>query len=131
MISDLKRIIDQISRDRGFDKNLLIEAIEEAVASAARKKLGSRRDIEVRYNEEFGEVEVFQFRSVVENAEDEQTEIGLEDAKLLDPEVQLGDELGEKMENITDLGRIAAQSAKQVIIHRMKDAEREVIYRYV
>ena len=48
MISDLKRIIDQISRDRGFDKNLLVEAIEEAVASAARKKLGSRRDIEVR-----------------------------------------------------------------------------------
>jgi len=128
MISDLKRIIDQISRDRGFDKNLLVEAIEEAVASAARKKLGSRRDIEVRYNEEFGEVEVFQFRSVVKIAEDEQTEIGIEHAQVLDPEVQLGDELGEKMENITDLGRIAAQSAKQVIIHRMKDAEREVIF---
>ena len=128
MISDLKRIIDQISRDRGFDKNLLVEAIEEAVASAARKKLGSRRDIEVRYNEEYGEVEIFQFRSVVDEAEDEQTEISLEHAKSLDPEVQLGDELGEKMENITDLGRIAAQSAKQVIIHRMKDAEREVIF---
>ncbi|SDO40167.1 transcription termination factor NusA [Desulforhopalus singaporensis] len=128
MLSDLKRIIDQISRDRGFDKTLLIEAIEEAVQSAARKKFGSRRDIEVRYNEEYGEVEVFQFRIVVEEAEDEQTEIGLEQAKRLDPEVQLGDELGEKMENITDLGRIAAQSAKQVIIHRMKDAEKEVIY---
>jgi len=128
MISDLKRIIDQISRDRGFDKKLLVEAIEEAVASAARKKFGSRRDIEVRYNEEFGEVEVFQFRSVVENAEDEQTEISIAEATVLDPEVQLGDELGEKMENITELGRIAAQSAKQVIIHRMKDAEREVIF---
>ncbi len=128
MLSDLKRIIDQISRDRGFDKKLLIEAIEEAVASAARKKYGSRRDIEVHYNEELGEVEVFQFRSVVEEAEDEQTEISFERAQSLDPEVQLGDELGEKMENITDLGRIAAQSAKQVIIHRMKDAEREVIY---
>ena len=128
MISDLKRIIDQISRDRGFDKKLLVEAIEEAVASAARKKLGSRRDIEVRYNEEYGEVEVFQFRSVVEEAKDEQTEIAFHEATVLDPEVQLGDELGEKMENITDLGRIAAQSAKQVIIHRMKDAEREVIF---
>ncbi|BHH82629.1 transcription termination factor NusA [Desulforhopalus sp. 52FAK] len=128
MLSDLKRIIDQISRDRGFDKTLLIEAIEEAVQSAARKKFGSRRDIEVRYNEEFGEVEVFQFRIVVEGAEDEQTEIELVEAQKLDPEVQVGDELGEKMENITDLGRIAAQSAKQVIIHRMKDAEREVIY---
>ncbi len=129
MLSDLKRIIDQISRDRGFDKTLLIEAIEEAVQSAARKKFGSRREIEVRYNEEFGEVEVFQFRMVVEEEiEDEQTEITLDEAQKLDPEVQVGDELGEKMENITDLGRIAAQSAKQVIIHRMKDAEREVIY---
>ena len=128
MVSELKRIIDQISRNRGFDKELLIEAIEEAVQSAARKKLGSRRDIEVRYNDEYGEVEVFQFRSVVETAEDDQTEISLEEALLLDPEVQIGDELGEKMRDITDLGRIAAQSAKQVIIHKMKDAEREVIY---
>ena len=125
MLSDLKRIIDQISRDRGFDKKLLISAIEDAVASAARKKLGSRRDIEVRYNEEYGEVEIFQFRSVVEVAEDEQTEISLEEALQLDPEVQLGDELGQKMDKIEDLGRIAAQSAKQVIIHKMKDAEKE------
>lgn len=128
MLSDLKRIIDQISRDRGFDKKLLIDAIEEAVQSAARKKLGSRRDIEVRYNDEYGEVEIFQFRSVVETVEDEQTEISLDEAQELDPDVQLGDELGEKMENVTDLGRIAAQSAKQVIIHKMKDAEREVIF---
>lgn len=128
MLSDLKRIIDQISRDRGFDKTLLIEAIEEAVQSAARKKFGSRREIEVRYNEEYGEVEVFQFRTVVEEALDEQTEISLVDAQKLDPDVQLGDDLGEKMEDISDLGRIAAQSAKQVIIHKMKDAEKEVIY---
>ncbi|MGW8195513.1 MAG: transcription termination factor NusA [Desulforhopalus sp.] len=128
MLSDLKRIIDQISRDRGFDRTLLIEAIEEAVQSAARKKFGSRRDMEVRYNEELGEVEVFQFRIVVEEAVDDQTEISFDAAQKLDPDVQLGDELGEKMENITELGRIAAQSAKQVIIHRMKDAEREVIY---
>jgi N utilization substance protein A len=128
MLSDLKRIIDQICRDRGFDKKLLIEAIEEAVESAAKKKLGSRRDIEVRFNEEFGEVEVFQFRTVVNEVEDEQTEISFEEARNLDPEVQLEDELGEKMENIEDLGRIAAQSAKQVIIHKMKDAERDVIY---
>ncbi len=128
MLSDLKRIIDQICRDRGFDKKLLIEAIEEAVESAAKKKLGSRRDIEVRFNEEFGEVEVFQFRTVVNEVEDEQTEISLEAAVELDPEVQLEDELGEKMENIEDLGRIAAQSAKQVIIHKMKDAERDVIF---
>lgn len=128
MLSDLKRIIDQICRDRGFDKKLLIEAIEEAVESAAKKKLGSRREIEVRFNEEFGEIEVFQFRTVVESVEDEQTEIAVDEARKLDSEVQLDDELGEKMENIQDLGRIAAQSAKQVIIHKMKDAEQDVIF---
>ena len=82
MLSDLKRIIDQISRDRGFDKKLLISAIEDAVASAARKKLGSRRDIEVRYNEEYGEVEIFQFRSVVEVAE-ELVVLGLREGVVL------------------------------------------------
>ncbi len=129
MLSDLKRIIDQISRERGIDKSLLIEAIEEAVLSAARKKFGQRRDIEVRYNEENGEVQIFQFRMVVEEAEDEQTEIGFAEARQLDPDVELGDELGEAMPGMIDeLGRIAAQSAKQIIIHRMKDAEREVIY---
>jgi N utilization substance protein A len=129
MISELKRIIDQISRDKGIDRQLLIEAIEEAVMSAAKKKFGQRREVEARYNDELGEVELFQFRTVVEDeVEDEQTEISLEDAKALDPEVQLGDELGSKMESAAELGRIAAQSAKQVIIQKMKDAESNVIY---
>jgi len=125
---NLKRIIDQISRDKGIDRALLVEAIEEAVRSAARKKLGSRRDIEVQFSEATGEIEVFQYRTVVEEVEDEETEISLPDARLLDPEIELGDDLGEKIPDIADLGRIAAQSAKQVIIHRMRDAERDVIY---
>jgi len=127
MLSDLRRIIDQISRDKGIDRAMLIEALEEAVASAAKKKYGQRREIEVRFNEDLGEIEVFQFRIVVEEVEDEQTEISLTEARGLDPEVRLGDELGSKME-IVDLGRIAAQSAKQVIIQRMKDAEAGVIF---
>ncbi|MDD3620027.1 MAG: transcription termination factor NusA [Desulfobulbaceae bacterium] len=125
---NLKRIIDQISRDKGIDRALLVEAIEEAVRSAARKKYGSRRDIEVQFNEETGEIEVFQYRTVVDKVEDEETEISLEEARRLDPEVELEDDLGEKILDISDLGRIAAQSAKQVIIHRMRDAERDVIY---
>jgi len=125
---NLKRILDQICRDKGIDKTLLIDAIEEAVRSAVRKKYGSRRDIEVQFNEELGEIEVFQYRTVVEEVFDEETEINLEDARKLDPEIELEDDLGEKLDNIADLGRIAAQSAKQVIIHRMRDAEREVIY---
>jgi len=127
MLSDLQRIIDQISRDKGIDRSLLIEAIEEAVMSAAKKKFGQRRELEVRFNDESGEVELFQFRNVVEDVEDEQTEISLSEALELDPEVQLGDELGSKMDNVADLGRIAAQSAKQVIIQKMKDAESNVI----
>lgn len=128
MLSELKRIIDQISRDKGIDRQLLVEAIEEAVMSAAKKKYGQRRDIEVRYNDELGEVELFQFRAVVEKVEDEQTQVSLEEAKTLDSEAQLNDELGSKMENVAELGRIAAQSAKQVIIQKMKDAESDVIY---
>ncbi|MHB8788605.1 MAG: transcription termination factor NusA [Desulfobulbaceae bacterium] len=125
---NLKRIIDQISRDKGIDRALLVEAIEEAVRSAARKKYGSRRDIEVKFDEATGEIEVFQYRTVVDEVEDEETEIGLADARILDPEIELDDDLGEKIPDIADLGRIAAQSAKQVIIHRMRDAERDVIY---
>jgi len=128
MLSDLKRILEQISRDQGIDRQLLIDAIEEAVMSAAKKKFGQRRELEARYNDEIGEVELFQFRNVVEAVEDEQTEISLTEALALDPEVQLGDELGSKMDSVSDLGRIAAQSAKQVIIQKMKDAECNVIY---
>jgi N utilization substance protein A len=125
---NLKRIVDQICRDKGIDRALLIDAIEEAVRSAVRKKYGNRREIEVAFSEDLGEVEVFQYRTVVDEVYDEETEIALEDARRLDPEIELDDDLGEKLDNIADLGRIAAQSAKQVIIHRMRDAERDVIY---
>jgi len=114
MASELKRIIDQISRDKGFDRDILVEALEAAVLSAAQKRFGQRRDLDVRFNEELGEIELFQFRIVVDEVEDEQTEVSMAEAKELDPEVELGDELGSKMEDVADLGRIAAQSAKQV-----------------
>ncbi len=125
---NLKRILDQICRDKGIDRALLVSAIEDAVAAAVRKKYGNRREIEVQFNDDLGEVEVFQYRTVVDEVLDEETEISLEDARVLDPEAELDDDLGEKMDSVADLGRIAAQSAKQVIIHRMRDAERDVIY---
>lgn len=125
---NLKRILDQICRDKGIDRTLLVDAIEEAVRSAVRKKFGGRRDIEVQFNEELGEIEAFQYRTVVDDVWDEDTEIHIDDARVLDPDIELEDDLGEKMENIADLGRIAAQSAKQVIIHRLRDAEREVVF---
>ncbi|MFU8818292.1 MAG: transcription termination factor NusA [Desulfurivibrio sp.] len=128
MISELKRIIDQICRDKGINRDLLIEAIEEAVMSAAKKKYGHRREIEARFNDELGEIELFQFRTVVEEVTDEQTEISFAEATALDSEVEMGDELGSKMDSVADLGRIAAQSAKQVIIQKMKEAESDVVF---
>lgn len=128
MFSELSRIIDQISRDKGIDRGLLVESLEDAVMQAAKKKFGLRRDMEVRFNDDLGEIELFQFRTVVEKVEDEQTEISMDEALALDPDVELGDDIGSKMDNVSELGRIAAQSAKQVIIQRMKDAEGDVIY---
>lgn len=126
-ISDIKRVIDQVSRDKGIDRAVLIEALEEAVESAARKKYGNRIDIEVQYDPNSGELEVFLFKDVTEQVEDDVLEISLEEGRKLDPECQLGDSLGTKMD-AQDFGRIAAQSAKQVIIQKLKEAEKNAVY---
>jgi len=127
IISEVRRVIEQVSRDRGIDKEVLVKTLEEALRSAARKKFGTRVDIEVRYNEEVGEIEIFQFKDVVEKVTEPDLEIDLEEGRKLDSGCQLGDSLGAKMD-ATTFGRIAAQSAKQVIIQKMKDAERNVVY---
>ena len=126
-IADIKRVVEQVSRDKGIAREVLIQALEEALRSAARKKYGSRVDIEVQYSEELGEIEVFQFKEVVETVMEPDLEIGLKEGLELDPECQVGDSLGVKMDTST-FGRIAAQSAKQVIIQKMKDAERDAVY---
>jgi len=127
MSMELKKAIDQISKDRGLDRALLIETLEEAVRTSVIRKYGDELDLEVNFNEETGEIEVYQFKIVTEEVEDEASQISLEDARAHDPSVQLDDEMGFRLK-IEDLGRIAAQSAKQVIIQRMRDAEQEIIY---
>lgn len=127
MIPDLKRLIDQVSRDKGIDRQVLIATLEEAIRSAARKKLGQDLDLEVAYNDEYGEIEAFQFKKVVAQIENPAQEICLAEGRKLDPDCEVGDSLGIKIETGT-FGRIAAQSAKQVIIQKMKDAEREIIF---
>jgi N utilization substance protein A len=128
MLNDISRVIEQVSRDRGIDKDILIATLTEAIQSAAHKKLGPRAEIEVHYNEEAGEIEVFQFKEVVEEVLEPDLEISIEQGRELDPECEIGDQLGSKMDTAT-FGRIAAQSAKQVIIQKMKDAERDAVYR--
>jgi len=127
LINDIKRVVDQVSRDKGIDRDVLINALQEALGSAARKKFGAKVDIEVQYNEETGELEVFQFKDVAEVVTEPDLQINLEDGRKLDPECEVGDSLGAKIDTST-FGRIAAQSAKQVIIQKMKDAERDAVY---
>ncbi len=127
LISEVRRVIEQVSRDRGIEKEILVKTLEEALRSAARKKFGTRVDIEAHYNEELGEIEVFLFKDVVEKVTEPELEVDIEEGRKLDPGCQVGDSLGTKMD-ATTFGRIAAQSAKQVIIQKMKDAERSVVY---
>jgi N utilization substance protein A len=124
---ELKRIIDQVSRDKGIDKEVLISAIKDAIRSAAKKKFGPRLEIEVEYNDDTGMIEVFQYKEVVIEVEDPSQEISMAEGRELDPECEVGDSLGIKMD-ASAFGRIAAQSAKQVIMQRMKDAERDLVF---
>ena len=126
-MSDIKRVVEQVSKDKGISREVLIKALEEALKSAARKKFGNKMEIEVQYNEEVGEIEVFQFKEVAEVITEPALEISLEEGRKLDPDCEIGDSLGTKMDTST-FGRIAAQSAKQVIIQKIKDAEKDAVF---
>jgi N utilization substance protein A len=125
---NLKREIDQIAKDKGIDPAEIIAALEEAMKQAARRRHGQEKEIDARYNEELGEVELFEFREVVEEVTDEETQVLLGAAReQYDPEAEVGDEIGVKMDT-SSFGRILAQAAKQVIIQRIRDAERDNVY---
>lgn len=124
---ELKKAIDQISKDKGLDRDMLVDTLEEAVRTSVVRKYGDELDVEVRYNDDSGDIEVYQFKFVVEEVVNPLTQIELTEARQHDPSVQLDDEMGFRLK-VEDLGRIAAQSAKQVIIQRMRDAEQEIIF---
>jgi N utilization substance protein A len=129
MFLDLARVIEQVGKDKGIDRNVVIEAVTQGMLVAARKKYGTYREIEASYNEETGEVELFEFKEVVprEKFIDEEVEIPLDEALKLDPQAQLDDSIGIKLDS-SELGRIAAQTAKQIIMQKVRDAEREIIF---
>ncbi len=126
-IVSLKQAIEQIVKEKGIDRQVVIEAMEQAVLSAANKKYRNTRNLEAHYNNDTGEVELFEYVVVVEDVEDSYTQISLEEAREMDPECEVGDELGEKIDS-SDFGRIAAQTAKQVIIQKVREAERETVF---
>jgi N utilization substance protein A len=123
----LKREIDQIAKDKGIDRTEIIKAVEEAMKQAARRDRGTESEIEARFNDELGEIELFEFREVVESVEDGETQVTLEEARRFDPDAEVGDEIGVKIDT-SGFGRILAQTAKQVIIQLIREAERENVY---
>jgi transcription termination/antitermination protein NusA len=128
MQQDLNRVIEQVSKEKGIDKSILIAALETAMVSAAKKTFGHQRKIEAQFNTEIGEVELFEAKTVVESVTDAAVEVTLNEAKeSLDPDAEIGDELLCKLDS-SMFGRIAAQAAKQNIVQRVRDAEREIIY---
>ncbi|MCX5808465.1 MAG: transcription termination factor NusA [Proteobacteria bacterium] len=127
MYFDLSYVIEQVGKEKGIPKETLVEALEEAILSASKKKFGNHLNLEAKYNIELGEIEVFQFKTVVEEVNESDSEISLENAKQHDPECMIGDSIGIKMDT-SSLGRIAAQTAKQVILQKVRNAESDVIY---
>jgi N utilization substance protein A len=127
--SELSRMIEAVSKEKSIEKQIVIDAVIQGMLVAARKKYGTYREIEAQYNEDTGEVELYEFKEVVmpEDFIDEEIEIKLDEARELNPEIQVNDSIGIKLD-ATELGRIAAQTAKQIITQRVRDAEREIIY---
>ncbi|OQY25138.1 MAG: transcription termination/antitermination protein NusA [Desulfobacteraceae bacterium 4572_35.2] len=128
MVANLNHVIDQVVKDKGVERSVLVEALESAVLSAANKKYRNTRELEAHYNNDQGEVELFEFVTVVDEVQDSYKEIDLREAQEIDAEVECGDSLGMKMDS-GSFSRIAAQTAKQVIIQKVREAEREGIYK--
>ena len=127
MISQLARELEAVAREKNIPRDSLIDVLQQAMEAAARKKYGMQKDLEAQWNDELGEVELFEFKTVTEDVEDDDLEIDLSNARKLDPECEIGDSLGIKLD-VEGLGRIAAQTAKQVIIQKIRDAEREMTF---
>jgi len=127
MVGNLNHIIDQVVKDKGINRGVLVEALESAVLTAANKKFRNTRDLEAQFNEEIGEVEVFEFVTVVAEVVDSYKEIDIAEAQEIDPDVEVGDSLG-MMLDAGSFSRVAAQTAKQVIIQKVREAEREGVY---
>ncbi len=127
MSLNLSHILDQVGKDKGIDKSILIDALESAMLKAAEKRFGPNKVIEAHYQEEAGEIELFLFKAVVEEVKNPDTEISLKDALELDPETALDDSIGVKLDS-KEFGRIDAQTAKQIIIQKVREAERNIIF---
>lgn len=127
MNSDFIDALHEIEREKGISKEIIFDALESALISSYKKNFGSAQNVLVEMDRDTGIIKVFSLKEVVEDVEDEQEQISIEEAKAKDAKYSIGDLI--KIEiTPNDFGRIAAQTAKQVVIQRIKDAERDVIY---
>src|SRR5881296_2873291 len=127
MSNVLFQTIDQISREKGIDPQIVIHAIEDAIVVASRKYFKSNEELRGRINSETGEIDVFAVKKVVDNVTNPLKEISLDEARTVKPDAQLEEEI-EFQKPAAVLGRIAAQMAKQVIFQKVREAERESVY---
>jgi len=119
--------VEELEKEKEISKELLIEAIESALVSAYKKNYGTSQNVRVNIDKETGDIDVFMRKDIVEVAEDDLTEVSIEDAREIDIKYQIGDVL-EIQVTPRDFGRIAAQTAKQVVVQRIREAERGQIY---
>ncbi len=125
---ELMLILAQMEREKGVDQNILIEAIEAALVTAAKKMYGGETDVYAKFDKASGSIEIFQRKKVALTVEDPSLEISLLEARQLDPECLPGDEVEIEID-ANEFGRIASQTAKQVIVQKLREAEREMVYK--
>ena len=120
-------ILDQLSRDKGIDKDILIDALKAAVEVAVRKRYPAVKELQSEFNESTGEVEIYFEKTVVEEVDNPDEQISLKDASALADDIHVGEQVlvQQVLENY---GRIAAQLAKQVIVQKVREAEIALIY---
>ena len=124
---ELLHVADTVARDKGIDKDEVLEAMEQAIQKAGRSKYGQEYDIRAEIDRRSGEIRLLRFREVVDEVENDATQMPLAAAKRLNAEAEIGDFITDPLPPI-DFGRIAAQTAKQVIVQKVRDAERQRQY---
>jgi N utilization substance protein A len=124
---ELLQIADAVAREKSIDKFVVLEAMEEAIQKAARSRYGSENEIRAEIDAKTGDIRLYRLLEVVENIENDATQISVEEALARNPAAQVGDFLSEALPPL-DFGRIAAQTAKQVIVQKVRDAERDRQY---
>lgn len=127
MNSEFIEALDQICKDKGIPKDTMFEAIEAALVSAYKKNYGTAQNVKVKMDRETGNVKVYAQKTVVENVYNDLFEISLEDAQKLSKKYQVGDVVDIEV-TPKSFGRIAAQNAKQVVVQRIREAERGIVY---